>query len=206
MKKQPRWRVSKSTELDFHDINLNIFTGKYGQVSTARRIAWALAPVALTATIGMVLPTYLADNRAGDEVKSIQEEIERTNLHLLEARIAADEAQQLQDRIDELTTVLEQQRAEHQQMMGQGYQPSGDLGLITSALSEGSLFTEIETGPEEVIIRGETSDTGTVISYALALSSSGQFSDIRIAEMDATAGDPEGGDNPKVVFAIIITR
>ena len=163
-------------------------------------------PVALAAAVAFLYPAYLGRLGANETTDDLRASLQRANRLLLQARLAADEASQLEARISELLAAADALR-QGREMLGRRGQATDDLGIVAGSVTAGRYFTSIEVDPEQVTMTGEASNTEAVIDYATEIEATGAYTDVRIDELDdGTAVDAEALPEGEVTFRIVMTR
>lgn len=214
LKKIPQKAVSKEDATRFHDINLNILSGKYKSRARLVLLRYILLPLALVIAIGLLFPVYQVKSRADAETMRLQTELSRVSQELHQARLASDEAKQIEDTINEIATDVETLKQEHRDILSDKGYFINTLSLVADALPSEAYFTSIEIGTDEITVVGEADNSFTVISYAVALEAQGRFSEVRIAGINESksteAETPETGsteaEGSGVSFRIVITK
>ena len=185
LKKVPQKTTSEGDTARFHDINLNILSGKYrkakAQPVPMRNI---LLPLALIIAIGLLFPVYQAKSQAEAETMSLQTVLSTVSQELDQSRLAINEAKQVEDTINEITADVESLKREHHNILEARGDFTNNLELVTSALPPQAYFNSIEIGVGQITVQGETDSPSTVISYAMALEAQERYSEVRITEID----------------------
>ena len=99
-----------------------------------------------------------------------------------------NEANQSEITIDEITTGVEILEQEHLFILSKGGDSADNMNLVADTLPSGAYLTSIKRSMEQVTLGGKADSPFTVISYAMALEASGQFSEVRIAEIGMSKG------------------
>lgn len=208
LKKMPPKKVGKGDVTGFHDINLNILPGKKLRAFSLS-IQNILLTLGLIIIIGLLSPLYLVKSQADVETVQLQAELSRLSQELRQARLAIDEAKQIEETINEIVADVETLKQEHQYILSQGGDFASELTLVTDALPSGAYFTSIEIGTDQITVTGEADSSFTVISYAMALESQGEFSEVRLAEIGEsknTEAETTEVESRGVSFMIVISK
>ena len=208
LKKVPRKQGLKGDATRFHDINLNILPGKKEARAFSVSIRNVLLTLALIIIIGLLSPLYLVKSQADAETVRLQAELSGVSQELRQARLAIDEAKQIEDTINEIAADVETLKQEHQYILSKEDDFASKLTLVTDALPSGAYFTYIEVGTDQITVKGEADSSFTVISYAMALESQGGFSEVRVAEIGesrSTEAETTEVESSGVFFTIVIS-
>ena len=202
LKKLPPKAAARGDAIRFHDINLNILSGKYRKPrAKPLPIRNLLVTLFLIIAVGLMFPVYQAKRQAGAETMRLQTELNMINRELIQAQLAIDEAKRVEGAINDITDDAATLKQERQDILGSRGSFSDNLELVTVALPSEARFTSIDIGTDQIKVKGETDSPFTVISYATALEARGSFSEIRIAEIDEAQVDIT-----PIVFDIAISK
>jgi type IV pilus assembly protein PilM len=208
LKKTPQKKIAKGDVAGYHDINLNILPGKKRSRVLSLLIQNIFLPLALIIVIGLLSPLYLVESKADVETERLQAELSRVSQELRQARLAIDEAKQIEETTNEIEASVETLKQAHQFILSKDDFTS-ELTLITNALPSEAYFTFIEVGTDQVTVRGEADSSFTVISYTMALESLGNFSEVRLAqisESQSTEAETTEVETSGVSFMIVISK
>jgi len=197
--------VSEGDGTRFRDINLNILSGKYRPRTRPVPLRAILLPLALIVAIGLLFPMHQLKSQADAETIRLQTELSTVSQELHEARLAINQAKQIEDTINETAADVETLKQEHLYILSRGGDFANELVAITSvtsAITSEVYFTSIEIGTDQITVEGKADSAFTVISYAVALEARAEFSDVRIAELDESTEAESTG----VSFIIVISR
>ena len=195
-------KVSQKTATRFRDININILSGKYRARARPVPMRYILFSLALIITIGLLFPLYQVKSQATAETMRLQTELSRVSQELHQVRLALNEAKQIEDTINEISTAADTLKQVHQDILSKGGDSANNLKLVTNALPSEAYFTSMEIGTDQITVKGEADSSFTVISYAMALEAQGRLSEVRIAEIDESTEAETTG----VSFTIIISK
>jgi Tfp pilus assembly PilM family ATPase/Tfp pilus assembly protein PilN len=202
-------KVSQKTATRFRDINLNILSGKYRARARRVPLRYILLPLALIIAIAPLFPMYQLKSQADAETMRLQTELSRVGQELRHARLASDEAKQIEDTINEIVADAETLIQEHRDILAKGGDFANNLELVTDALPSDAYFTSIEIDTEQITVEGEADSSFTVVSYAMALEAQGRLSEVRIGEIDeskSTEGETTEAGSNGVSFTIVISK
>ena len=191
--------VSQGNASHFHDINLNILSGKYKTKAHPVSMRYKILSLALIIAIGLLFPLYYFKSQAAAETSDLQTELAGISQELHQERLALNEAMQIKDTINELIATTHTIKHEYQDITSKGGSFTKNLKLVTSALPLETYFTSIEMDASQITVNGEANSSFAVISYAMLLESQEDLSEVRIAKIG------EGRDDG-VSFTIIISK
>jgi len=199
LKEVPQKTVSEGDATCFHDINLNILSGKYRAQAHPLSMRYKLFSLALIIVVGLLFPLYYFANQATAENTLLQTELDWVSDRLYEKRLVYNEAMQIEDTINEITATADALKQEYQDILSKGGGFTKILKVVTNALPSEADFTSMEINTSRITVEGEADSSFAVISYAMALEAEEDLSDVRIAEI----GEGGGGG---VSFTIIIGK
>lgn len=179
------------------DINLNILTDRDGARSYSILTRYIL-PLALIIATGLLFPLYQVKNQADAETMHLQIELSGANQELRLARLASNEAKQIEGNIAGIAADAQALEQEHQQMLTGGGDFANTLVLVTNALPPQTYFTSMRIGNDEINLVGEADNPFRVIDYATALEAQERFSEVRIVRI--------GESGAGVSFTIIVRK
>jgi type IV pilus assembly protein PilM len=209
LKKVPQQKAAKGDAVRYRDINLNILPVKKGKRAFAVSVKNLLLTLSFLIVIGLLSPLYLVSNQADTETVRLQAALGNIGQELRQARLAVEEAKQIEDTINRIEASVEILKQEHQNILNKEGDFTSKLILVTAALPSRAYFTSVEIGSGQITVRGEADSPFTVIDYAVALEIQGEFSEVRIAEinesMSAGVESPEM-ETSKVSFVININE
>jgi type IV pilus assembly protein PilM len=204
LKKAPQKTVSKGEANGFHDINLNILSGKYRVRARPVPMRYILLPLALIVAIGLLFTLYQVKSQADAETIRLQTGLSTVSQELHQARLALNEAKQLDDTINEIVGDVGTLKQEHEYILSKRGDFTSNLELVTGALPPLTYFTSIEMDVDQITVEGETDYPSKVISYAEALGKQVGFSEVRIAKIDEVK--TTGTETTAISFAIVISK
>ncbi len=215
LKKTPPKAAAKGEETRFHDININILSGKYrkskAQPLPARYI---LLGVFLAIAVIFLFPLYQSRGHLSAENAGLQTELRSASRQVNLASLIAEETTITEETIQEIIASTEALKAANQSILGNRDDYTSNLQLVTGVLPPQTYFTSIEIDDNRITARGETDSVFTVIDYATALEAIKTFSEVRITELDEaspTTSEAEetettlGGGNV-ITFEIIVNK
>ncbi|MBA7642355.1 hypothetical protein ES703_50046 [subsurface metagenome] len=199
LKEMPQAAVSEGGATPFHDINLDILSGKYR--TRARRVPmrYKLFSLALIIAIGLLFPLYYFKSQVAAENTLLQTELDGLSQELSQARLVFNEAQQVEDTINEIEATVDALQQEYQDILNRGGDFTNYLRVVTNVLPSNAYFTSIVIGTNQILVEGEADRSFTVITYAMALEAKEELSEVRIAEIGE-------GSNLEMSFTIIIDK
>ena len=199
LKEMPQAAVSKGDATPYQDINLDILSGKYR--TRARRVPmrYKLFSLALIIAIGLLFPLYYFKSQVAAENTLLQTELDGLSQELSQARLVFNEAQQVEDTINEIEATVDALQQEYQDILNRGGDFTNYLRVVTNVLPSNAYFTSIVIGTNQILVEGEADRSFTVITYAMALEAKEELSEVRIAEIGE-------GSNLEMSFTIIIDK
>ena len=213
LKKVPQKTVAKGDTARFHDLNLNILSGKYRKArAQAVPVRYVLILAVIVIACGLLFPLYQVRSQAKAEVARLQDELRVVNRELNLRNLTIDEANKVEAVISELTAEAETLQQEQQQLLSRGGDFARNLTLVTGALPAESYFTSIEMDYNRTNVSGEADNVYRVISYAVALEELERFSEVRIIEIDeapiaeteGTEHETEEAETGVITFAVVM--
>jgi Tfp pilus assembly protein PilN len=183
LKEMPQETVPEGDATRFQDINLDILSGKYR--TRARRVPmrYKLLSLALIIAIGLLFPLYYFKSQVAAENTLLQTELDGISQELSQARLVFNEAQQIDDTINEILAAVDALQQEYQDILSRGGDFTDYLRVVTNVLPSSAYFTSIVIGTNQILVEGEADRYLTVISYATALLARPELSEVRIAEI-----------------------
>ena len=201
LKKTPRRKALKGGVSNYHDVNLDILSGKHGTGATRVPLRYILAPLAFAIAIGLLFPLYQVKSQSDAKTLLLQAELNSLSQQLHEARLAINEAGQIEDTIGEISAAADALQEEHQYILGKRGEVALDLKSVTGALPSAAYFTYVEIATDRITVEGEANNAFTVVSYTTALEATGEFSEVRIAEIHKSENQETG-----VSFTVVIRK
>jgi hypothetical protein len=215
LKKAPPKAAAGGENSRFHDININILSGKYRKVRAkpipARRIMlWILVAIA----IALLFPLYQSLNKLISENAIQRTDFSDISRELTLAKIISEENAQTDNAIRQIIAGTEALQAANQSLLINRGDFTRDLQMVTEALPPTTHFTSIEINDKLVTVRGETDNVFAAVDYAIALELKEVFPDVRITELGETTSIISG-DNATagqlttfrlITFEIIINK
>jgi Tfp pilus assembly PilM family ATPase/Tfp pilus assembly protein PilN len=175
----------RGEESGFHDININILSGKYRK-SKARPIpaGYLLLGVFLAIAVIFLFPLYQSWNQKKAENAGLEDELNAVSRKVNLAGLVAEETTGKEEAIREILADTEALESAVQSILGNRGVYSLNLQRITEKLPPQTHFTSIEIGDNAITARGETDSVFSVIEYAIALEGQKEFSEVRITRLD----------------------
>ena len=200
-------KVSKKASTPFHDINVNILSNKYRVKKPPLPLRNILFFLALIIALGLLFPLYQARSQAGAEVRDLQAKLRGISQEIRQTRLAVNEAEQVENNINDIATEAEAIKQEHQYLQGASRDFAGNLALVTNAIPSEARFTSIQIGTDEITAEGEADSSATVVNYATALEAQWGGAEVRIAKIDKIT-EPGTTEvvGTGVSFTVIITK
>jgi Tfp pilus assembly protein PilN len=213
LKKVPQKAAPKGEKQRFHDIDINILSGKYRKRETRRSSPGALF-FGLLIVIALAL-LYLAYDTTGQlkaenlELDNELREVSRQlNLYYIISEQAALKEEMILG-ISENITIIEE---EQQDLLKSQGVYSSYLELVNGALPPRAYFTSVNIDDDQIIITGESDSVFTVVEYAQALEKYDVFPEVRITMLDDVdevttedaVDEPVRAEDIKTIFGILI--
>lgn len=215
LKKTPQKAAAKVEEIRFHDININILSGKYRK-SKAQRLpaGYILLGIFLAIAVVALFPLYQSLARLDAENAGLQAGLRSVSRQVNLASLIAEETTIKEETIQEIIASTATLKAANQSIFGNRGSFTSNLQNVTEVLPPGTYFTSIEIDNNRITVRGETDSVFTVIDYATALEAIRTFPEVRITELDEVslttpeADDTEttGGEASVITFEIIVKK
>jgi len=184
LKEMPQTPTSKGEVTPFRDVNLDILSGKQRAIAPPVPLRRRLAPLAIIIVIGLLFPMYHINSQAGAETARLQTELSSVSQELRESRLTSIEVSEIEDTISEVAAEVDVLKEEHQDILSDRGYFTNTLSFVAYALPSQAYFTYIEVGTDHITVNGKADSSLTVIDYAMALERRGEFSEIRIAELN----------------------
>jgi type IV pilus assembly protein PilM len=208
LKKQPPKMKAKGEAARFHDININILSGKYRKTRVQPvPVGYIILGIFLLMAIGCLFPLYQAKSQLVAENIHGQIELRGVNREVNLASLAIEEATETENTIRKITTSIETLRQGQQHILSSRGDFTNNLKLVTEALPPRTYFESIGIGNDLITVQGGTDSPFTVVSYAEALEAKETYSEVRITEIDeARAGTTEDAESEAApAESIVIT-
>ncbi len=214
LQKIPQKTTSKGDTTHFQNVNLNILSGKYRKAK-ARPVPlrYTLMALVLIIAVGLLFPMYQVRSQAGAVTIRLQTELSEVGQELNQARLAIDEARQVEGTIGAIIADVERLKKERHDILGARGNFINNLKLVTGALPSESHFTYVDVGVDRITVQGNADSPFTVVSYVMALEAPGRFSEVRIKEIDEGAVEAEDteAEAPEldinvITFDIVISK
>ena len=202
LKKAPPKTAKKGETNGFHDINLNILSGKYRAKAHPVSMRYILLSLAMVAAAGLLVTLIQLKSSADAETTSLQVGLENVSQELHQARLALNEATLTENTINEIVGDTEATQQEHQYILSKRGDCASTLQLVTSLLPSSTFCTSIEMNADQITVKGETDYPSKVVDYAEALENQREFSEVRVAEI----GEVETSEITPISFTIVITK
>ena len=191
--------VAEGDAVRFQDINLDILSGKYRTRAPRMPRRYKLFSLAMVIAIGLLAPLYYLNNEAAADIASLQTELDGISQELGQVRLVFNEAQQIQDDIDEINATIEAMQQEYRDIVERGGEFTDYLRVVTNVLPSKAYVTSIVIGTNQILVEGEADSSFTVITYAMSLEAREELSEVRIAEIGE-------GQASALSFTIIIFK
>jgi Tfp pilus assembly protein PilN len=208
-------KVSAGRDGGYHDININILSGKYRKIRAKplSKILWISAALIAAAIIGL-FPLYQARSQAIIDNARQQTELSNISREYNLASLVAEENAQIEEDIQKINDDTAALKAANQRITGTRGGVTRDLQYVTEALPPLTDFTSIEIINKQIMIHGETDSVFTVIDYATALEGNGIYPEVRITELDETISilgegsitEEEPSTINRITFGIVINK
>ena len=199
----------------FHDININLLSGKYrkprAKPMRARYLAlWIILAVALA----LLYPLYQNLNQLKAENAGQQTDFSNITREYALAILIGEENAQTDNTIRQIIAGTGALKAANLDLLADRGIYYRDLQLVTGALPPFTNLTSIEIDGDIINVSGETDSVFTVVDYAAALAQKEEFHDVRITELDEeisfVPGDNMSGNMPDsislITFGISINK
>jgi hypothetical protein len=208
-------KVSAGRDGGYHDININILSGKYRKIRAKPipKSLWISAAL-ITATIIGLFPLYQARSQAITDNARQQTELSNISREYNLASLVAEENALMEEDIQKIDDDTAALKAANQSITSTRGEFTRDLQYVTGALPPLTDFTSIEIINKQIMIHGETDSVFTVIDYATALEGNGMYPEVRITELDETvsilgegdAAEEEAVTVNRISFGIVMNK
>lgn len=169
----------------FHDINVNILSGRRRRDRTRRRSATAVPfVISLAIALGGLFLLYRAGAQIDAGNADRRNALREADRELALATLAAEETSRTGESILAISANTSTLLAANRNILGARGEFSDVLGVVTRALPPEATFISIERDERHVAIAGQTSSVFSAVAYAIALEATGRFSDVRITRLD----------------------
>jgi len=148
---------------------------------------------------------YQLKSEAAAETIHLQAELSTVSQELHQARLATNEAKQIEDTTNKIAADLEALKQEHQYILSKGGDFANNLDLLTIAIPPEAYFTSIDMGTDQITVEGVADNPFTVINYVMALEEQGGFSEVRIAKIDEVITETEITETETIETEITVT-
>ncbi len=214
LKNPPPRAVTGGEENGFHDININILSGKYRK-NRAKLIpiGHLLLGVFLAIAVIFLFLLYRGLIREKAQNTALEDELNAVSRQVNLAGLITEEAARTENTIREILVNTEALKSAEQSILGSRGTYSANLQRINAKLPPQTCFTSVEIHDNAIIARGETDSVFRVTDYAIALEGEKVFSEVRITNLDeyilATSEAEEAENTPEqtsvITFEILIS-
>jgi Tfp pilus assembly protein PilN len=215
LKRSPQKAAAKGEETRFHDIDINILSGKYRKPKAKPLTArYLLFGIFLSIAVICLFPLYQGRSQFRAENVGLQTELNSVSRQLSLVSLIAEETAITEKKIDEIIAGTEALNIANQSILGNRGEYTSSLQLLTGVLPPQTYFTSIEIDNNQITARGETDSVFSVIDYATALEGIKTFSEVRITELveDSPAipvvveTEASPGGVSLIIFEILVTK
>lgn len=168
-----RLKYKAKTKSEFHDIKLDMLQGKYDKKPQTLNISYIILPAIVVIAVVVTTAVISGRNQNNTEITRLQDEVNRVNQSLKQARAEQAEELKIQDQINAVTADIQTSKEEYNQLLGNKGKNAPDLTLVTSVLPEGADFRLISMDVDQIAITGIVNDPLDVIKYIRSLEESG---------------------------------
>jgi hypothetical protein len=207
-------RTDKRQAEHFHDLNVNILSGRRRREPARRRSA-AYVPSVILAAIALILlfPLYQARAQliSGNAVQ--RDTLREVNRELSLAVLAAEDTARTEEAVLAISANTSGRLAANREILSARGEFSDILGVVTRALPPEAGFISIERDQRRVSIAGQTSTVFSAIAYAVALEATGRFADVRITQLDegrpVTGPASDNASSPPagpIIFEVLLSE
>jgi Tfp pilus assembly protein PilN len=198
----------------YHDININILSGKYRK-HRARPLPFRSILIGAIPVIAVVCLFPLSQARAqltADNTR-LDSELLDVSRQLNLANIIADEASQKEEIIKEITASANTLKATNSSILSTRGDYTYDLERVTRNMPPNTIFTTVEIDNDVISIQGEADSVFAVVDYATALETRETFSEVRINSLvegssmsDSSEVETPPQESGIIIFDILITK
>jgi len=185
LKNTPPRAAAKGEESRFHDININILSGKYRK-SKARPLpaGYIILGVFLAIAVIFLFPLYQSRSQLNAENAGLRDELNSVSRQVNLASLIAEETARTEDAIEEILAGTEALNLAKRSILGNRGVYSSNLQQIVEKLPPRAFFTSITIGNDTITAQGETDSVFRAIEYSTALEGQKEFSQVRITRLD----------------------
>ena len=213
LKKTPPRAAGEGDATPYHDIDINLLSGKLRQSRAksppARDILlWVFVALAVV----LIFPLYQARARLVADNAGRQDQLFGVSRELNLANLAAEAAARTEKNLRDIAAGAASRWAANQAILAPRGDFTRDLGSVTRALPAGARFTFVEIESDLINVRGEADNVFAAVAYATALEGNDKFTEVRITKLDegksiiaGKAGGTPSGANA-ITFEIFIKK
>jgi hypothetical protein len=173
------------TAAGFHDININILSGKYRKKKAppvpASRIIFIML---LVIAVAFIFPLYQTKTQLNVENAGLQTDLDNINREVNFSKIAAAKTAGTEETIRVTIAETNALKAANLSILGTRGDFTHYLQLVTVALPPDAYFTLIDIDNDLINVRGEANSVFTAVDYATALEATRAFTEVRITRLD----------------------
>ena len=172
----------------FHDVNIDILSGRFRSKPALVPVWMAVVPVTLfiAAMAGWTVNAAYTDNSV--KTANLQDEVSRLNAQIILMDKEESRQQELQQQLEKTQRALETAKSNHEALLGGKGEHVTGVSIVRNNLPEGTYLTSIAISNETIRITGITDNLYKVITYLKVLKAAGTT-----PEINELGGDIEGG-------------
>ena len=172
----------------FHDINIDILSGRFRRKPAMVPVWMAVVPVTLfiAAMAGWTVNTAYTDNSI--RTANLQDEVNRLNAQIILMNKEESSQHELQEQLEKTLRALETSKSNHEALLGDKGEHVTGVSIVRDNLPEDTYLTSIGISGETIRITGITDNPYKVITYFQALKAAGTT-----PEINELGSDSEGG-------------
>ena len=215
LKKIPQKPADKAETARYHDININILTGKYRKPRTAPvPKKYVLLGVLLAAALLLLYPLYQSRSQLGADNIELETRLNAVSREVNLANLVTEETARREATISNIISNTENLTSGHLSILNTKGDYTENLHQVTGVLPPEIYITSISIDKTLIMIQGETENVFTVVEYAMNLEMEEAFREVRITSLDeanpvmieTTEGEMIESESGLIMFEIVIKK
>jgi hypothetical protein len=169
----------------FHDVNIDLLSGRYAKKPVMVPMWYTVAPVIAFMVFFGAWSFNSASSEADSEMNSLRAEMEQLGAAqaALQQKIKAQT--DLEKQVDSATGTLQQLQTQHRNLLAGKGESTVYVADVRSSLPAGAVLTDINIGNAMVKLSGTVEDPFDVITYIRSLEASGYQINLQQIEKDS---------------------
>lgn len=188
----------------FRNLNLETIIKERRPKTDVRKVVKkSLVPCCIAVGLALLGVLYVSHNNILNDVAALQAGLNRVNAELSARQAAIQQAQELQAKIDGITSVIEQIQYGRRQIFS-SREYVDDISAVVSSMPEGIIFNSLSIDAAQIMLDGVSREAGTVVVFADNLETIGGFPEAVIQWIDRPRETPD--KQMEVFFRITINK